>query len=170
MMVTLGDRSDLLWLDERIAGERNARQRDRYRVVRMALDGTQTLAIAQAVARSRKFVQEWVYRYRDHGRAGLLPRKQPGRPPKLPPAQHARLKQRLDAGPQPQDQNLATLRGSDIRHIVEVEFGVVYSRSGVYELLHRLDYCSLKPRPKHRKTDAAEQERFQSDSPLLPSG
>ena len=166
MLVSLRDPSDLVWLDERIAREPNAKQRDRYRVVRLALDGAETIPIARAVARSRKFVQEWVYRYRDHGRDGLLPLKQPGRRPKLPAAQHERLKQRLDAGPRSAD-NVCTLRGRDIRRIMEVEFGVVYSSSGVYELLHRLNYSSLKPRPKHRKTDAAQQAQFQIDSPLL---
>jgi transposase len=168
MLVSLGNPSDLLWLEERIAREDNAKQRDRYRVVRLALDGEETLAIARAVARSRKFVQEWVYRYRDHGRDGLLPVKQTGRRPKLPAEQHERLKQRLDAGPR-SDDNVCTLRGRDIQRIMQIEFGVVYSQSGVYELLHRLDYSSLKPRPKHRKTDAQQQEQFKIDSPLLHS-
>ena len=166
MLVSLRDPSDLVWLDERIAVERNAKQRDRYRAVRMALDGTETIPIARAVARSRKFVQEWVYRYRDHGREGLVPLKQPGRRPKLPAEQHERLKQRLDAGPR-SDDNVCTLRGRDIQRIMQIEFGVVYSQSGVYELLHRLEYSSLKPRPKHRKTDAAQQEQFKIESPLL---
>ena len=168
MLVSLRDPSDLPWLDDRIAREPNAKQRDRYRVVRLALAGSETLEIARTVARSRKFVQEWVYRYRDHGRELLLPIKQSGRRPKLPAEQHQRLKQRLDAGPRPDDNGVCTLRGRDIRRIVEVEFGVVYSGSGVYELLRRLDYSSLKPRPKHRKTDAAAQEQFKLDSPLLP--
>jgi transposase len=167
MQVSLGDPSDLAWLDEHIAREVNAKQRDRYRAVRLALDGQETLAIAAAVARSRKFVQEWVYRYRDRGRGGLLPIKQSGRRPKLPVEQQEKLKARLDAGAGP-EHNVATLRGRDIRRIVEAEFGVVYSSSGVYELLHRLDYSSLKPRPKHRKTDPAQQQQFKIDSPLLP--
>ena len=79
MLVSLRNPSDLAWLDQRIARERNAKQRDRYRVVRLALAGEQTLAIVRIVARSRKFVQEWVYRYRDHGPEALTPRKQPGR-------------------------------------------------------------------------------------------
>ena len=166
MLVSLRDPSDLVWLDERIAQEHNAKQRDRYRVVRLALDGEETLAIARAVARSRKFVQAWVYRYRDRGRDALAPLKQTGRRPKLPVEQHERLKQRLDAGPRSAD-HVCTLRGRDIRRIMEVEFGVVYSSSGVYELLHRLDYSSLKPRPKHRKTDDAQQGQFKIDSPLL---
>ena len=170
MLVSLRDPSDLRWLDERVAREPNAKQRDRYRAVRLALDGKQTLEIACVVARSRKFVQEWVYRYRDHGTEGLVPISQPGRRPKLPVEQHQRLKERLDAGPRSDDNAVCTLRGRDIRRIVEAEFGVVYSGSGVYELLRRLNYSSLKPRPKHRKTDAAAQEQFKLDSPLLPKG
>jgi transposase len=168
MFVTLRDPADLDWLDQQIGRERNARQRDRYRVVRLALDGMETLAIVGVVARSRKFVQEWVYRYRDHGREALVPLKQPGRRPKLSVEQHEQLKRRLDAGPRPQD-NVCTLRGRDIQRIMQVEFGVVYSSSGVYELLRRLDYSSLKPRPKHRKTDPLQQAQFKIDSPLLPS-
>lgn len=169
MLISLRDPSDLSWLDHRIAGEPNAKQRDRYRAVRLALEGKETLEIARIVARSRKFVQAWVYRYRDGGREALLPIKQPGRRPKLPAEQHQRLKERLDAGPR-SDDNVCTLRGRDIRRIVQAEFGVVYSGSGVYELLRRLDYSSLKPRPKHRKTDAAAQEQFKLDSPFLRRG
>jgi len=166
MLVSLHDPSDLVWFDERIACERQARVRDRYRVVRLALSGEQTKAIVRVVARSRKFVQDWVYRYRDHGREALVPVKQPGREPKLPTCQHARFIARLDAGPTGKDR-VCTLRGQDIGRILKDEFGVVYSESGVYELLRRLDYSSLKPRPKHRKTDVARQEQFKIDSPLL---
>lgn len=169
MLISARDPSDSPWLDARIAGEPNAKQRDRYRAVRLALEGKETLEIARIVARSRKFVQAWVYRYRDGGREALLPIKQPGRRPKLPAEQHQRLKERLDAGPR-SDDNVCTLRGRDIRRIVQAEFGVVYSGSGVYELLRRLDYSSLKPRPKHRKTDAAAQEQFKLDSPFLRRG
>jgi len=166
MLVSLRDPSDLSWLDEHIDREANAKQRDRYRAVRLALDGEQTLEIARIVARSRKFVQEWVYRYRDGGTEALVPVRQPGRKPKLPVEQRQRLRERLDAGPR-SDDNVCTLRGRDIRRIMEAEFGVVYSGSGVYQLLRRLDYSSLNPRPKHRKTDAASQEQFKLDSPFL---
>ena len=76
MQLLLRDPSDLAWLDEKVAREADAKQRDRFRVVRLPLEGRQTLAIAATVARSRKFVQEWVYRYRDRGRDALLPRGQ----------------------------------------------------------------------------------------------
>jgi transposase len=167
MQVSLHHSSDPAWLEEHIAIERHAGARDRYRVVRLALSGQQTMAIARTVARSRKFVQEWVYRYRDRGREALVPVKRPGRAPKLPVDRHTQFKARLDAGPTADDR-VCTLRGRDIRRILEMEFGVVYSGNGVYELLRRLNYSSLKPRPRHRKTSMEQQEQFKIDAPLLP--
>jgi transposase len=169
MDVSLHDPLDLPWLDERIAREENARQRDRYRAVRLALEGEETLAIVDKVGRSRKFVQEWVYRYRDGGKDNLLPIKQPGAKPKLPPGKVLQLQERLDAPPR-EDDGVCTLRGRDIQRILEKEFGVVYSGSGTYQLLHRLNYSSLRPRPKHRKTSSAQQEEFQRASPFLSRG
>jgi len=167
MDVVLHDPSDLTWLAERIEAERDARQRDRYRVAELALSGMQTEEIAQAVRRPRKFVQDWVYRYRDRGREGLIARKGSGRPPKLSAEKIESFKQRLDAGVTEAD-GVCTLRGRDIRRILELEFGAVYQLSGVYEVLSRLGYSPLRPRPSHRKKDLAAQQKFKDqDAPLF---
>jgi len=47
-----------------------------------------------------------------------------------------------------------------VRRILREEFGLGRSLSATYHPLHRLGYASLVPRPKHRKTDPARQERF----------
>lgn len=164
--VTAHRPEDLEQLRRRIDRERNARQRDRCRVVLEALQGRQTLQIAAVVRRSRKFVQDWVYRYRDRGLAGLEPKGYPGRRPKLTAEQQAQLAARLEAGPR-DDDGVCTLRGQDIRRIIEREFGVVYGKNAVYDLLRRLDFSSLKPRPRHPKNDPAAMERFKVDAPLL---
>ena len=167
MVVQLRDPSDLTWLAERIDSERNARQRDRYRVVELALSGIETLEIAEAVKRPRKFVQDWVYRYRDKGREGLILKKQSGRPSKLKAEKIELLKRRLDAGATEKD-GVCTLRGQDIRRILELEFGAVYKLSSVYELLDRLKYSPLRPRPSHRKKDPLAQQKFKEhDAPLF---
>jgi hypothetical protein len=69
MRVTLHDPSDLSRLRELVDRERNAKQRDRYRVVLLAAEGAggrdlRREGIAAAVGRSRQFVDEWVKRYR----------------------------------------------------------------------------------------------------------
>ncbi len=59
----------------------------------------------------------------DRAQRAIGARKQhPGRRPKLTPEQEQKLKARLDAGPVPQDK-VCTLRGKEIRRIIEAEFG-----------------------------------------------
>jgi Winged helix-turn helix len=68
-------------------------------------------------------------------------------------------RRRVEAGPRPED-GVCTLRGPEIRDIVEREFGVAYSLPAVYFLLHRLGYEPLDPRSRHIKADPAAQEEF----------
>lgn len=68
-----------------IAGEQNAKQRDRFRVVLLAGCGLgdqpecDRELIAAAVGRARQFVDQWVGRYRAGGIEALYPHKQRGR-------------------------------------------------------------------------------------------
>jgi transposase len=153
-------------LDRRIAGEKNAKQRDRLRAVRLALDGLTCPVIRDKLDRSKDFVQTWCYAYRDGGIEAIPPSKQRGRTPRLSPPQETQLKARLDAGPLPRD-GVCALRGRDVARIVEEEFGVRYTLDGAYDLLRRLGYSSLRPRPGHRKNNPAAMEEFKADAPLL---
>lgn len=157
---------DVAELMQRARAERNALQRDRYRAVLLALDGAEAVAIAAALGRSRRSVQEWVYAYRDGGIDDLRPGKSPGRPTKLPREREAELRARLDAGPLPGD-GVCTLRGRDVVRILQQEFGVTYSLDGAYDLLERLGYSCLTPRPLHEQADPQQVERFQQHAPLL---
>jgi len=168
MTVTLHDPTDPAALVALVAREPDARQRDRYRAALLAAEGLPRAEIARRLGRSPRFVDEWVGRYRRGGLAALRPRRRPGRRPKLRPDQEERLKARLDAGPRPAD-GVCALRGKDICRIVAAEFGVVHTLGGIYDVLRRLGYSSLAPRPRHRKNDPAAAERFAAtDAPLLP--
>jgi transposase len=112
-------------------------------------------------------VQDWVYAYRDGGIEQLLPGKSSGRPTKLPREREAELMKRLDAGPLPGDGGVCTLRGRDVVAILEAEFGVKYSLDGAYDLLERLGYSCLSPRPQHEKSDPQQIEQFTLNAPLL---
>jgi transposase len=168
MTVTPHAASDRRALDDLVRREPDARQRDRYRAVLLAMDDLEGDDIAMRLGRSPRFVDEWVGRYRRGGLAALRPRKQPGRRPKLTPQQEEQLKARLDAGPRDSD-GVCTLRGRDVCRIIEREFCVVHTLGGIYDVLRRLGYSSLVPRPRHRKNDPAAMERFErEDAPLLP--
>ena len=158
-----GDEAELT---RRARAERNALQRDRYRAVLMALDGRKAPAIAEALGRARRSVQDWVYAYRDGGVDAVQPGPRPGRTPKLPRDREAELKARLDAGPRPGDY-VCTLRGRDVAAILEREFGVKYSLDGAYDLLERLGYSCLSPRPLHEKSDPQQIQQFKQHAPLL---
>lgn len=152
--------------------ERDALQRDRYRAALLALEGADEPTITEKLGRARRSVQAWVYAYRDGGIGALRPRPRPGRAPKLPRDRVPDLRARLDAGPRPED-GVCTLRGRDVRRILEHEFGVKYSLQGAYDLLHRLGYSCLAPRPRHEKQDPEAQRAFREESaPFLcgPSG
>src|SRR5690242_1065730 len=168
MTVTPREAGDRALLEDRVRGEANAKQRDRYRAVLLAMDGLEGDEIALRLGRSPRFVDEWVGRYRRGGLAALRPRKQPGRRPKLTAGQEQRLKARLDAGPRDSD-GVCTLRGKDVCRIIEQEFGVVHTLGGIYDVLRRLGYSSLVPRPRHRKNDPAAMRKFEADAPLLPA-
>ena len=167
MRVSERQPGDVAELERRVRSTRDALQRDRYRAVLMALGGQDAPAIAEALGRARRSVQDWAYAYRDGGVDALLPRPRPGRPTKLPREREAELRARLDAGPRPEVGVVCTLRGRDVVRILEREFGVTYSLDGAYDLLERLGYSCLTPRPLHEKADPAAVEQFKEHAPFL---
>lgn len=169
MHIVERNRGDRRKLANLIAREKGATQRDRLRAVALALDGRETLAIAEQIHRSRAFVQRWAYAYRDGGIGAVHASKPSGRPPSLTPAQEQALAARVDAGVQPGD-DVATLRAKDVQGIVKRHFGRSYSISGVYFLLHRLGFSCLQPRPRHPKADPAAQRRFRRSAPFFSGG
>jgi transposase len=168
MDVTEREPGDRQRLQKLIRQETNAKQRDRYRMVALALDGEEKLRIAALLGVAKSTVETWVYRYRDHGVEALRPIKQPGATPKLDAAGRERLRARLDAGPTERD-GVCTLRGEDVRCIIAREFGVKYSLSQVYAILHTLGYECLSPRPRHEHCDPEAQAEFRHLAPLLSS-
>ena len=158
-----GDRPRLI---EHSRRERDAEQRDRLRAVALALEGHRTRDIQAKLDRSRAFVQRWVYAYRDGGIEAIAATPHPGGTPHLPRQREAEFKARLDEGPRPVD-GVCTLRGLDFQRILEEEFGVRYSLNGVYQLLHRLNYSCLKPRPRHEKNDPQAMAAFRGSAPFL---
>ena len=166
MEVEARSKEDLDHLKQLIRAELDAIQRDRYRAIALALDGRQTKEIVEMLDRSRAFVQRWAYAYRDGGLEAIEVKKPPGKKPLLPRERWDELRGRLEAGPTDADE-VCEFRGRDIQRILQHEFGVKYSLTGVYELMHRMGYSWLAPRPRHRHADAEAQEAFKEYAPLL---
>jgi transposase len=131
----------------------------RVQAVLLAKQGWTASHIAQSLGCSLRAVKNWVAQYNRGGIEALREHSRPGRPRSLAPEHYPRLVQRLDAPPRPED-GVCALRAADVRRILEREFGVTMGRQAVYDLLHRLGYSDLMPRPHHEDANPEVQEFF----------
>ena len=148
--------------------ERDGRVRTRLRGIILARQGKSASAIGEVLGVAERTVRAWVHQYNEDGVAGLQEQPGRGRPMRLDEVARERFCARLDAGAQSSDK-VCSLRGVDLVEILEVEFGVSYSTSGIYRLLDRLGYSCLMPRPQHRKADPAAQEEFKKNGDNNPA-
>jgi transposase len=152
-------------LAELIRAEPRARIARRLSAVRLALLGHTAPDVARQVLLSERQVRTWVARYNDGSVEALADRPGRGRKKPLTDDQERRLKARLCAGPTDTDGGVCALRGEDVRRILEEEFGVVRCLQAVYDLLHRLGFECLRPRPKHPKADPGAVAEFKKGFP-----
>jgi transposase len=150
-------------LAARIRREPRGKIARRLTAIRLALLGQVPEQIGPQVLLSARQVRTWINRYNRGGLDGLLDRKGRGRKGPLSAEQGQRLKQRLQAGPTEAD-GVCSLRGADVRRILEEEFGVLRCLQAVYGLMHRLGLEPLRPRPRHPNGDPARQEEFKKTS------
>lgn len=139
---------------------RNHRLWLRFQALVLALQGDTAESIARALGVTVRSVFNWVADYNALGPDGLLEGQHTGRKRRLDPARYAELKQRIDAGPRPED-GVCSFRGLDIQRILRDEFDIELSLSGVYLLLDHLKYSWLVPRPLHPEANLEVQELFQ---------
>jgi transposase len=147
---------DLLQLAKAVVAKRTWL---RYQAIILATRGDTAEAIARALGCSPRAVQGWVARYNRGGPQALQERPHTGRPPRLAGPELQRFAERLEAGPRPED-GACSLRGPEIRRILEREFGVALGRQATYNLLHQLGFASLMPRPQHKDANEEVQAFF----------
>jgi transposase len=143
--------------------EKNAKLAQRIHGVYLASKGLTCPEIMAITAAARRTIQQWVHKYNKQSIAGLRDKPRPGTPTKLPRKKEIKLKKRIEAGPTKAD-GVSVLNGPVIRRILEREFGILYSKQGLYDLLHRLGYSCLCPRPQHEKANRQLQVEFKKTS------
>ena len=144
--------------------EKNARLAQRIHGVYLASKGLTCPQIMGITGAARRTIQQWLHKYNKQAIAGLKDKPRPGKPTKLPRTKESKFRQRIEAGPTKTD-GVSALNGPAIRRILEREFGVLYSRQGLYDLLHRLGYSCLCPRPQHENANPQLQAEFKKTSP-----
>ena len=136
----------------------------RLQAVLGALEGETAEALVPRVQLSKRVLCGWVSRYNREGLAGLEDRPGRGRKGALTAKQEQQLQARIRAGATADD-GVCTLRGEDVRQILADEFGVVRQLQATYNLLHKLGFSVLRPRPQHPDADPEAQEAFKKKPP-----
>ena len=124
----------------------------RFQAIVLALQGRTAPDIASAPGCTPRAVQKWGTRYNQGGPDGLRERPRAGRPPRLTGPELDRFRRRVEAGPQP-DEGRATFDGHDDRRLLKDEFDVAPGLQATDDLLHRLRFSSLMPRPQYKDAD-----------------
>jgi len=135
----------------------------RIQAIAMAQQSLTGAKIAELIGEDARLIRDWVTRYNRGGLEAMTDAPRSGRKPKLVPDKQPAFKDRVEAGPTDAD-GVSVLHGKDFQRILEQEFGVTHSLSGVYNLLHRLGYSWLVPRPRHEKADPQAQADFKKTS------
>ena len=143
--------------------EKDARLARRMHAIYLAARGLSCPQIMTITGAARRTIQQWVHKYNKRRIDGLKDKQRPGQPTKLPRRDEPRFCKRIETGPTKKD-GVSVLNGPAIRRILEREFGVLYSQQGLYDLLHRLGYSCLCPRPQHEKSDLKLQQLFKKTS------
>jgi transposase len=151
-------------LEKRERQETNAKLAKRLRIVILAIRGYTAPAVAMSLGLSRRIVQRWVRRFNEEGIPGLEDQRGNQRGNALTAEQEEYVRQRLDAGPTPEDE-VCSLRGADMQRLLQQEFGIWRCLSAIYGLLHRMGYSYLRPRPRHCKADPKAQAAFLAQLP-----
>lgn len=143
--------------------EINARMARRIQGVWLARRARTCRQIMEVTGASRRTVQIWVAKYNAGGIDELLDKPRSGAPTKLPAALEEEIRQRIEAGPTAAD-GVSVFAAPAIRDLIEREYGVVYSLTGLYDWLHRMGFSYLAPRPRPERSDPEAQEAFKKNS------
>ena len=142
----------------------DARLKMRYLAVYHYESNHNRTQIAKMLGVARRSVNVWIKTYLEQGLDALKSKKSPGRPINLNDAQLVLLKQFItDNSVKRQGGRLIA---EDVRQYIQMTFGVNYSLSNTYRLLHALEFSWITSRSRHPKQSMEAQDAFKK----LPVG
>ena len=142
---------------------KEARVERRVVALRLIASGQLAKDVAPVIGVNEKTVREWVKSFNHKGVASLRCDTKKGSKPHLTPEQEAELAEAIRRGPPP-ELKIGVWRGWALRKWIRDRYGVEYSESGTYALIHRMGFSSLMPRPFHPERDQKAQEEFKKNS------
>lgn len=154
----LSEKLEPINLKALIAQETNGRMRIRLLALSHIKDGADRTQTAKYLKVSRKAVNDWARKFFNEGIEGLNEKTRSGRSSKLTTTQLSELKEYIqlhsikDSG--------GRLNAETLVSLINEKFGVKYSRTNVYRLLHALNFSWITSRSRHPKQSQEIQEDF----------
>jgi transposase len=132
----------------------------------LVMEGSSRTEAAQAAGMDRQTLRDWVHRYHREGLEGLTDWHGDVGPKRfLCPEQEAEVAEWVRRGPDLAEHGVVRWRRADLARAIEARFGVVLAERTISNVLRRLGFRRLVPRPRHPGHDAAAQASFKATSP-----
>ena len=142
--------------------EKSYKAKSRLLVALKRKEGESMDTIAQQLEMQRITVNKMLHRFQSRGIEAKDDEKGRGRHKELTESQLKNLRKQLLKGPRKGQNPLWTTKM--VMDRVEKEYGKRYTVRHMRRLLHQLGFSVQKPRPRHYKTDVAQQEHFKKTS------
>jgi transposase len=154
----LSEKLEPINLKALIAQETNGRMRIRLLALLHIKDGADRTQAAKHVKVSRKVVNDWAKKFFNEGLEGLNEKTRSGRRSKLTEDQLSELKEYVQR--HSIKESGGRLNAAALVSVIDDKFGVKYSRTNVYRLLHALNFSWITSRSRHPKQSQEIQEDF----------
>ena len=130
-----------------------------YAVYQVAL-GQPSRKLEELYNTSFKQITNWVHRFEKEGIEGLKDKEGRGRAHRLTETQRKRISVLLNENPERYGYNTATWTGPMLIEWIEKEYGVIYKKAQIYNIIKTLGFSYQKGRGIFPETNAEKQEVF----------
>ena len=157
-------------LESMCRGAGDARLRDRARIVLMAHRRRPHGQIASDLGVSTRTVQRWLNAYCEWGVDGLVPRKAPGAPGRIPEALAGEVRRWVIEGPSACGLDRANWTYEELAEHLGRARGVRVRKSAVHEFCRRHGIRPYRPSYRFLRGDPRKQARAASELAALKKG
>jgi transposase len=132
----------------------------RRKAVALLQDGKSNTEVARLVGADLSSVKRWKRAVAAGGLTVLAAKPNPGRPPKLSPAQRQELAAIVRAGPLAAGFRTDLWTCKRVAEVIRQRFGIKYHPDHVGKILHALGFTQQKPQRRASERDEAAIERW----------
>jgi len=129
----------------------------------LCADGKSMTEVAETLSVTRQTIHNWLMAFMVKGMDSLIYRWSRGRKPRLTKTQKRRLVELIKAGPQEAGYVTGCWTSLLIRQLILREFGVLYNRHYVCELLHKLGFSFQKAKFVSDHLDEDARRKWQKE-------